>query len=180
MALAVPEVVVRSHSSSPIKQAFRDNLDLALAWDNNVGFHVARNLLLLRKYREESQAAVAASAGTSQAKVARIESAIENITLKTLQKLITALGGRFKVSISPREVAIPFCPDWWEWLRVDGGSAHWVFQAAALVDDGETKTAALAWTAQSGEQFPTVEQDQTMTLTLTDGEHSYVTEAAST
>lgn len=105
---------------------------------------------------------------------------MENITLKTLQKLIIALGGRFKVSISPHEVAIPFCPDWWEWLRVDGGTARWVFQKAALVDDGETKTAAVAWTAHSDGQFPRVEQDNTMTLTLTDGENCYGTEAANT
>lgn len=167
----MPQVVVRSSSISPIRRAFEENADLRLAWENEVEFHIARNLLLLRKYREESQTEVAAAAGTSQAKIARIESSTENITLKTLKKVIVALGGRFKVSISPREVTIPFCPDWWDWLNVDGGSACWVFQEAALVDNGDAKKAAIVWTAQSDMQtFPVSSLDGTITLSLTNGE----------
>src|SRR5687767_3797713 len=149
LVLAEPHLVARSHSTSPIRRAFKENASLRLAWENDVVFHVTRNLLLLRKYRAESQTGVAAAAGTSQAKIARIESGLDNITLRTLAKLIKALDGRFRVSVSPSEVSIPFCPDWWDWLSVEGGAAKWVFQRAALVDDGETKMAAMAWTAPS-------------------------------
>ncbi len=162
---------MRSGSSSPIRKAFKENPDLQLAWDNEVAFHVARNLLLLRKRREQSQSELATSAGTSQGRVARIESALDNITLKTLKKLVTALNGRFKVSISPAEVTIPFCPDWWDWLAVDGGAAHWTFHKAALADHGDVKVAAIAWIAASDyPSFPVTEPSGAITLTLTEGE----------
>jgi transcriptional regulator with XRE-family HTH domain len=83
-------------------------------WANDVKFHVARNVLYLRRYRKMSQGSVAAAMGTSQSAIARIESAQENITLDTLQRLIAALGGQFHVAISPAECSLQQKHPWWE------------------------------------------------------------------
>lgn len=167
-------LVAPSKSTSPIRKALRENPKLQLAWDNEVDVHVARNLLLLRKYRNESQTGVAASAGTSQGKIARIENGVENITIKTLKKMVVALGGRFKVSISPAELSIPFCPDWWHWINIEGASAKWVFHKAVLFDDGDTKTAAFAWKAPCDDpDVPESVRDAVITLSLTAGDDSY-------
>jgi transcriptional regulator with XRE-family HTH domain len=89
-------------------KGFRDE------WDNAVRFHVARNLLHLRRYRRLSQQKLAAAIGTSQSAVARIESAQENITLDTVERFVHGLDGRFFVSIQPAEhVQIQTLP-WWE------------------------------------------------------------------
>jgi transcriptional regulator with XRE-family HTH domain len=61
-----------------------------------------------------SQAKVGAAMGTSQSAIARIESAQENITLDTLQRLIVALDGRFYVSIVPQEYPARLEVPWWE------------------------------------------------------------------
>lgn len=83
-------------------------------WANNVPFHVARNVLHLRRYRGLSQSKLAKAMGTSQSAVARIESAQENITLDTLQRLVGALKGRFQISISPEEYRVYQARPWWE------------------------------------------------------------------
>lgn len=83
--------------------------------DNDVRFHVARNILHLRRYRELSQKALAELMGTSQSAVARIEGGSENITLDTLQRLIDALRGRFHVVIQPAENSVSWSRrGWWE------------------------------------------------------------------
>lgn len=82
-------------------------------WANDPRFHVARNLLYLRRYQKMSQKDVARVIGISRSAVARIESAQEDITLDTLQRLVVALKGRFLVSIAPEEFAPP-CRPWWE------------------------------------------------------------------
>jgi transcriptional regulator with XRE-family HTH domain len=65
-----------------------------------------------------SQAEVSKAMGTSQSAVARIESAQENITVDTLQRLIVALNGRFHVSIQPQEYPEqPQKRPWWEVAR---------------------------------------------------------------
>jgi hypothetical protein len=165
-----PQVLQRSKSSSPIRAAF-SNEDVRLAWDNEVDFHVTRNLLLLRKFRAESQHQLAAAAGTSQPRIARIESGAENITLGALKKLVVALKGRFRVSISPAEIAVPHCPDWWDWIQYDHSGCKWSFHGAVVFDDGEIKKAGMAWTAPSeGDLVPvTPVQTGEMTLTLTSG-----------
>src|SRR5262245_36112285 len=76
------EVLPSRSSHSPLTERF-DSDPFRLEWDNDVAFHVAKNVLLLRKYREESQTRVADAAHTSQPKVARIEAGADNITLKT-------------------------------------------------------------------------------------------------
>lgn len=83
-------------------------------WSNEVRFHVARNILHLRRYREMSQSSVAVAMGTSQAAIARIESGDENITLDTLKRLVVALNGRVFLSIPPEEHAPKNIRPWWE------------------------------------------------------------------
>lgn len=118
-----PAVVVSNSSSSPLAELyaspeFRDE------WDNNVMFHVSQNLLFLRRYRRWSQARVAKQADTSQPAIARIESAQENITLATLEKIINGLKGRLRISIAPQEVRQPEWPVWWEALATGCPVSH--------------------------------------------------------
>ena len=105
--------VLSRPSSSRLAEAYKSD-EFIDEWSNNVRFHVARNLLHLRRYRQMSQATVAQAVGTSQSAIARIESGQENITMDTLGRLIVALKGRFHVSIPPRESAPPPVRPWWE------------------------------------------------------------------
>lgn len=110
--LAQAEVLPR-RSYSPLAEvyetrAFRDE------WDNDVRFHVARNLLHLRRFRGVSRKQLAAAVGTSQSAVARIESAQENITLDTVERFVHGLDGRFFVSIQPAEHATLPARTWWD------------------------------------------------------------------
>jgi transcriptional regulator with XRE-family HTH domain len=107
--------VVSRHSSSRLTDLYRTE-EFQAEWANNVPFHIARNLLHLRRYRGMSQQAVATAMGTSQSAVARIESAQENITLETLERHIGALDGRFYVSIRPSEFGLRPERVWWESL----------------------------------------------------------------
>jgi transcriptional regulator with XRE-family HTH domain len=111
-AFGQAEVLSRP-SSSPLADIYKTE-EFQNEWGNNVRFHVARNLLHLRRYRRMSQSSVAATAGTSQSAIARIESAQENITVDTMERLIVALRGRFHISICPLEWP-PLQPmPWWE------------------------------------------------------------------
>jgi len=115
------EVLSRS-SSSPLVDIYKTK-EFRNEWANNVQFHVARNLLHLRRYRKMSQAKVGAAMGTSQSAIARIESAQENITLDTLQRLVVALDGRFHISILPQEYPVTPEVPWWE---VSDSTNAWV------------------------------------------------------
>jgi transcriptional regulator with XRE-family HTH domain len=106
------QVVSRS-SPSPLAKTYKSSA-FQLEWDNDVAFHVAQNLLRLRRFRRMSQSKVARDMGTSQSALARIESAQENFTLSTLHRLIKALRGRFHVSISPEEMDFRSRSPWWE------------------------------------------------------------------
>jgi transcriptional regulator with XRE-family HTH domain len=108
------EVLLRS-SISPLAELYKTER-FKTAWANEVRFHVARNLLHLRRYRRLSQGRVAKAMGTSQSAVARIESGQENITEDTLQRMIGALDGQFYVSIHPRELRCWHERPWWESL----------------------------------------------------------------
>ena len=91
---------------------------------------------------------MAKNAGTSQGKVARIEAGSENITLRTLKKLVVALGGRFQVSISPAEVSFPRMLPWWDCIR-HGLTASHAFQIrdVRVGDDGKQAGVLGIWTA---------------------------------
>jgi len=108
------EVLSRS-SNSPLTEIYESE-EFKTEWANSIQFHVALNLLHLRKFRDESQSAVGRAMGTSQSAIARIETGQENVTLDTLQRLIGALRGRFYVSIYPQECPFPRPLPWWEWI----------------------------------------------------------------
>lgn len=96
-----------------------------------------------------SQATVGGLMGTSQSAVARIESAQENITLGTLRRLITALRGRFQVSITPEEVQLPQWPVWWEMMDAGlSATTPYVLKGVALQDDGHTRRVGAGWESQ--------------------------------
>lgn len=106
--------VVSRSSSSPLAEVYKTD-DFRNEWANEVQFHVARNVLHLRRYRKTSQASLAQAMGTSQSAIARIESGQENITLDTLRRLVAALKGRFFVSIPPQECCTTRqISPWWE------------------------------------------------------------------
>lgn len=127
-----PELVSRP-SNSRLSELFKDR-EFRLKWDNDVAYQVATNIISLRKFRGLSQSAVAEKMGTSQAAIARIESAEENITVGTLRRLIGALDGRLRIAIYPAE-AIQECG---AWVRVDAEAVltsstnpPWILKAAA-------------------------------------------------
>ncbi len=97
--------------------------EVRLDWENQVPLHVAKQVVRLRRFRRMSQAKVAAAMGTSQSAIARIESAQENITLDTLERLIRALKGRFYVSIAPEELPARRPADWWD--TIDQWTTPW-------------------------------------------------------
>jgi len=105
--------VVSRPSSSPLAEVYRTQA-FKNEWANQVRFNVAMNLLHLRRYSKMSQSQVGKAVGTSQSAIARIESGQENITLDTLERLVTAMNGRFHVSIPPQEFGHPMTPPWWE------------------------------------------------------------------
>ncbi len=107
-----PEVLSRP-SNSRLAEVYKTE-EFINEWANNVPFHVASNVLHLRRYRRLSQSKLAKEMGTSQSAIARIESGQENITLGTLQRLITSLKGRFHISISPSEYRVSQQRPWWE------------------------------------------------------------------
>ena len=102
-----PQVVVLQRSRS------QHDPSRTLHWDNDVKFQIARNILHLRRARGWSQGRVAQAMGTSQPALARIERADENITVNTLQRLITALKGRLRLAIYPAELHVPEVPQFW-------------------------------------------------------------------
>src|SRR5690349_19506411 len=77
-----PEEIVSSHSSSRLADLYKTD-EFANDWANQVSFHVAMNLLHLRRHRGLSQEKLAELAKTSQSAIARIESDAGNITLDT-------------------------------------------------------------------------------------------------
>jgi transcriptional regulator with XRE-family HTH domain len=86
-----------------------------------------------------SQQKVATASGTSQSAIARIESAQENITLDTLQRLIRALDGRFYVSIQPQELPYRQELPWWESLSIEPSTwGNWNVKAVASKQTGDS------------------------------------------
>lgn len=106
-------VVLSRPSSSRLTELYKTEA-FRNEWANEVKFHIAQNLLHLRRYRGMSQLKLGDKIGTSQSAVARIESGQENITLDTLQRLVMGLEGRFYVSIHPPECAPLQARPWWE------------------------------------------------------------------
>lgn len=66
-----------------------------------------------------SQDAVADRCDTSQSAIARIENGNENITMDTLERIVSGLGGRFFVAIYPPEIASRSPRPWWELANLE-------------------------------------------------------------
>lgn len=123
--IATPEVSPRTYDqvevvSGPSNSRLADlykTAEFATEWANDVPFHVARNILHLRRHRGWSQSTLAKAVGTSQSAIARMENGHENITMDTLQRLVHALDGRFYISIAPKEFSVRQGPPWWEFLH---------------------------------------------------------------
>ncbi len=145
-ALVAPEVVESSGSSSPLAEIY-GSAPFRLAWDNEIAFHVAQNVVHLRRFRRQPQAAVAKTMGTSQSAVARIESGDDNITLSTLRRLADALEGRIRLSIEPREVEMPSWPPWWEFVGtpVVTHLSEWRFCKAHTEQHGTDRLLIAGW-----------------------------------
>jgi transcriptional regulator with XRE-family HTH domain len=116
--------VLSRASSSPLASLYRTE-EFRNEWANDIKFHVARNIFYLRKYREQSQAEVAAAMKTSQSAIARMENAQENMTLDTLQRLTVALRGVFRVSITPQEFPAGQASPWWESVATCSQNSEW-------------------------------------------------------
>jgi transcriptional regulator with XRE-family HTH domain len=109
--------------------------DFVQGWENDVPFHIARNVLQLRRYRGLSQSKLAKELGSSQSAIARIESGQENITLDTLQRLIVALRARFHVSISPEEHSSRQTHPWW---KLSGSTNPWIIVGSGSCQTSES------------------------------------------
>src|SRR4029079_7023054 len=84
MMKSAPVEVLSRSSISPLAEIYETE-QFKNEWANNVRFHVARNILQLRRYRKDSNSSVAGKRGKSQSAIARMETGQENITLDTLE-----------------------------------------------------------------------------------------------
>ena len=100
--------------------------------------------------------------GTSQPKIARIESGEENITLRTLERLCSALNGRLRLAVEPAEVHFPRIErPWWDEI-FDGLAAKEEWKVAfAFVDEtaGGARFAA-GWTSRA--KVPILREDRAL------------------
>jgi transcriptional regulator with XRE-family HTH domain len=140
MTTSQDALVLSRPSPSPLTKVYQSP-EFRIEWDNDVAFHVARNVVRLRRLRKMSQTRVANEMRTSQSAVARIESAQENITLSTLQRLIVALKGRLQISISPEEMQLPQLSQWWEMADTKNASSttQWDVKAVLYKQTAETE-----------------------------------------
>jgi hypothetical protein len=145
------ELVASSSSISPLAKVYASPA-FQLAWDNNLATQIAMNVLHLRRFRHYSQSRVARDMGTSQSKIARIESGDENITIGTLMRLVGALGGRIRFGIEPKEAMLPRVPNWWEVLGTGLASdCAWTLNMVVTDDDGAQVRALAGWTTSSSQ-----------------------------
>jgi transcriptional regulator with XRE-family HTH domain len=146
-------------TNSPLAELYNSPAFL-VQWDNDLPFHLAQNLVRLRRLRELSQAELAERMGTSQAKIARIEGGEENVTLRTVHKIAEALGGRLTLTLQPAEMRLPRLPNWWEFAAES--TTVWshtpTFHGMLLIEHEVGTTLAARW-----------DTDQTVSVQLPDG-----------
>jgi transcriptional regulator with XRE-family HTH domain len=151
-----------SSSSSPLAKLYASD-DFRLAWDNEIEFHVAQNAIHLRRLREMSQKEVAAAMGTSQSKIARLEGADDNITVRTLKRLAKALKGRIRFSLEPSEAQVPRWPAWWETIGTPAASeCEWQFKGFVSRQVGEQQQLVGGWATNP--EAPKIELHQKFSL----------------
>jgi transcriptional regulator with XRE-family HTH domain len=112
--------------------------EVRLALDNDALFRVAESLIYLRRYRGLTQQALARKMGTSQAKVARIEGGRENVTLRTLERVVRALEGRLGLSIAPAEIDVPRGPSWWNAGEEEEAGSRYRLRVARIARGART------------------------------------------
>lgn len=117
-------VAQHAHSDSQMADPYGAP-EFRLAWDNQVKFHVSRQLLHLRRYRDKSQGWLAKEIKSSQSAIARIEGGDENITLDTVERIVVALNGRLQIAIPPAELSSSRRSSWWELLE----GPQWTLEA---------------------------------------------------
>ena len=82
--------------------ALRERVEARLA-----ELRIEQELIALREAQGLTQAQVAKLLGVSQPAVAKIESGSENLTLRTLLRVVTALGGAIKLEVlKPRAAKV--------------------------------------------------------------------------
>lgn len=135
-----PEVARSRRSISPLAKAYQSP-EFVIAWDNDIRFHIAQNIVHLRRYRKKSQISLAKLMHTSQSAIARMEGGSENVTLDTLQRIAVALRGRLHIVIQPEEKPVVWDRKGW-WAQTDG---CWdlVDGARGATTDGEWVVLAL-------------------------------------
>lgn len=75
------------------KKSFREGYE-----EESRKLQIAYQILLLRKKRKMSQAALARKIGTKQSNIARMESGQQNFSVDTLQKIARVFGRNLEVS----------------------------------------------------------------------------------
>ena len=100
-------------SISPLASLYADR-GFQLAWDNDLPFHLAEQLIALRKYRNFTQAQLAAACNAGQPQIARLEAGGGNATLTTIMRVASALRGRICFALQPEECDFPRLPSWTE------------------------------------------------------------------
>ncbi len=138
-------------SGSRIRELFRDP-GFRLEWDNDLGFHVARNLQELRRHRGLTQAELADAAGTTQPKVALAESGAANLTLRTLVRYAEALDGRLRFSIEPSELNLPQAPTWWnvvQFLDIPVGAIWGQCEIRTTPPGAKNPIVGMAWSGEA-------------------------------
>lgn len=162
-AILPSQIVELPDSNSHALKAYADH-DAKLAWDNSVRFQIARNLLKLRQFRKWSQSRLARLVGTSQPAIARIENETDNITADTMERVVHALHGRLRISISPEELELPHWGDWWDIIDTCAVStSRQTLRLFGSKSAGGTTAVVALWTSK--EQPTPSEPKQTLLAT---------------
>jgi len=139
-----------SRGTEPTLADLYGSAEFQLASDNDLTFHIAQAVLALRRSRGLSQAALAKKVGTSQARIARVEMAADNITVRTIERLAQALGGRLSFGMAPAEREVPRLPAWWHMPQLP--STGYALSLLAMTDEATPRFAA-GWTARVDERL---------------------------
>ena len=142
--------VLSRPSPSPLAEIYKTE-QFQSEWANDIKFHVAQNLLHLRRARGLSQEELALAVGTSQPAIAQIESGEKNVTLDTLERIVVALRGRFFVATPPEECApLPLHP-WWE---VHRSASQWNVLGSMIWQSNQTEQALVALKREHRQDLP--------------------------
>ena len=86
--------------SDYLAEELKDPHNKALFDEYGRQLEIAYQILQLRKRRQMSQSTLAKTIGTTQSNVARLERGNQNISIKLLDKVATALGAELSITLS--------------------------------------------------------------------------------